>query len=91
MKFANVQDIDGYARLLAENGCEVVSAEDTKRFAPYVDLYLNMVEMQLTYDAMRILGFDPAMMQAVGEALSFLRDLAHAGKIAQGRFIARRG
>lgn len=91
MKFANVQDIDGYARLLAENGCDVVSAEDTKRFAPYVDLYLNMVEMQLTYDAMRILGFDPAMTQAVGGEMSFLRDLAHAGKIAQGRFIARRG
>jgi hypothetical protein len=46
--------------------------------------------MQLTYDALRIIGFDQALMGAMGEEMSFMRDLAHAGKIAQGLFIARK-
>ena len=90
MKFPNVQDLHGYAQLLTRNDCTVLSAEDTGRFAPYVDLYLNMLDMQLTYDALRVIGFDTAVMQSLAGEMGFLRDLAHAGKIAQGRFIARR-
>ena len=90
MKFPNVQDISGYAALLKANGCEVLAAEDTGRFPVYLDLYQNMVDMQLTYDAMRIMNFDAMAMQALAGGMAFMRDLAHAGKIAQGRFIARR-
>jgi len=91
MKFPNVQDADGYAGLLSDNGCEVLIAEDTGRFPPYVDLYLNMLNMQLTYDALRIIGFDMALMEFLGGEMNFMRDLAHAGKIAQGIFVARKG
>jgi SAM-dependent methyltransferase len=90
MKFANVLDIDGYAALLAQHGCEVLTAEDTGQFARHVDLYLDMLNMQLTYDALRIIGFDMALMESLGTEMNFMRDLAHAGKIAQGRFIARK-
>jgi len=90
MKFPNVQDIPGYARVLADLGCEVLAAEDTGRFARYLDLYLDMIQMQLTYDALRIIGFDLVAMQTIGGDMAFLRDLAHAGKMTQGRFIARR-
>jgi len=90
MKFPNVQDIEGYRGLLEANGCEVKTAEDTGRFAPYVDLYLNMLNMQLTYDALKIIGFDMDLMQAMGGEMVFMQDLAHAGKIAQGIFIAAR-
>jgi SAM-dependent methyltransferase len=90
MKFPNVQDQDGYARLLSGQGCEVTACEDTGRFAPYVDLYLNMLTMQLTYDALRIIGFDAALMESLGGEMAFMQELAHAGKIAQGLFIARR-
>jgi ubiquinone/menaquinone biosynthesis C-methylase UbiE len=90
MKFPSVQDIESYRGLLEKNGCQVNTAEDTGRFAPYVDLYLQMVDMQLTYDALRILGFDVEGMAAVAGEFAFLQELAHAGKIAQGRFIARR-
>jgi len=34
-----------YASLLAKNGCDVLVAEDTGRFAPCVDLYLNMLNI----------------------------------------------
>ena len=41
-------------------------AEDTGRFRAYVDLYLNMLNMQLTYDALRIIGFDMPLMGSLG-------------------------
>jgi SAM-dependent methyltransferase len=90
MKFRTLCDISEYRDLLERNGCEVVEAEDTGRFAPHVDLYLQMVDMQLTYDALKILGFDSEALAAAAGELGFIRELAHAGKVAQGRFIARR-
>jgi SAM-dependent methyltransferase len=90
MKFPNVLNIDGYAALLKGQGCEILAAEDTGQFARHVDLYLDMLNMQLTYDALRIIGFDTALMGMLAGEMNFMRDLAHAGKIAQGRFIARK-
>jgi SAM-dependent methyltransferase len=90
MKFPNIQDVDGYRGLLSDNGCAVTIAEDTGRFPHYVDLYLNMLNMQLTYDALRIIGFDTELMEALGGEMCFMRDLAHAGKIAQAIFVARK-
>jgi SAM-dependent methyltransferase len=90
MKFPNVQDLEGYKSLLAEAGCEVVVAQDTGRFAPYVDLYLNMIQMQLTYDALRIIGFDTNLLQSLGGEMAFMQKLAHEGKIAQGLLVARK-
>jgi len=53
MSFANVQDVEGYVRLLSQNGSEVRVAEDTGRFPSYFVLSLEMIEMQLTYDVPR--------------------------------------
>jgi len=90
MKFPNVQDLAGYRTSLEAGGCDVLVAEDTKRFPAHVDLYLDMLEKQLTYDALKIIGFDLELMGAMGGEMHFLRDLAHAGKIAQGIFVARK-
>ena len=90
MKFPNVQNIESYRKLLQTNDCEVLTAEDTGRFGPYVDLYLDMLNMQLTYDALKIIGFNSELMQAMGREMTFMQELAHAGKIAQGLFIARK-
>ena len=90
MKFPSLASIADYRGLLEKNGCTVSEASDTGRFAPYVDLYLQMVDMQLTYDALRVLSFDGNAVAAVAGEMTFLQQLAHAGKIAQGRFLARR-
>ncbi|HSW02136.1 MAG TPA: methyltransferase domain-containing protein [Sedimentisphaerales bacterium] len=90
MKFANIQSIDGYCDLLKANGCEVLAAKDTGRFSPCIDLYLNMLGMQLTYDALQIIGFDQNMMQAMAAEMAFIQQLARAGKIAQGLFVAKK-
>ena len=91
MKFPNIESIAGYGGLLSDAGCEVVLAEDTGRFASHVDLYLNMLNMQLTYDALKIIGFDQELMQAMGGEMAFMQGLAHEGKIVQGLFVARKG
>jgi ubiquinone/menaquinone biosynthesis C-methylase UbiE len=90
MKFPNIQDIGGYARLLADHGCKVLAAEDTGRFPAHVDLYINMLDMQLTYDALRIFHFDADLLGAMAREMAFVRELAHAGKVIQARFIARK-
>ena len=90
MKFPNVQDLDGYRGLLEANGCRVAAAEHTGRFAPHVDLYINMLTMQLTYDALKIIGFDAELMGALGGEMQFMQGLAHDKKIDQGLFIARK-
>jgi SAM-dependent methyltransferase len=90
MKFPNFQTITGYSALLEDNGCRVELADDTGRFAPCIDLYLDMVNQQLTYDALRIIGWDLPTLEAIGCEMEFIRELAHADKVAQGLFVARK-
>jgi SAM-dependent methyltransferase len=90
MKFPSVQDVGGYSDLLAANRCELLVAETTGRFAPYVDLYLSMLNMQLTYDALKIIGFDTDLMGQLAGEMQFMQRLAHEGKVAQGIFVARK-
>jgi SAM-dependent methyltransferase len=90
MKFANVETLTGYPRLLEAAGCDVVEATDSGRFAPYVELYLQMAQMQLTWDALRILAFDMKALEGIAGEMSWMLDIARAGKVAQGRFIARK-
>ena len=88
MKFPSVQDIPGYRGSLTANGCEVQTAADTGRFPEYVDLYLAMLQKQLTYDALKVIGFDADMMGMLVGEMVFMQGLAHERKIAQGIFIA---
>ena len=90
MKFANVQSLRGYAGLLGGARCEVAAAADTGRFAPYVDLYLDMLDKQLTSDALRILDYNLAVMEGLAGEMKFLQQLAHDGKIVQGLIVAKK-
>jgi ubiquinone/menaquinone biosynthesis C-methylase UbiE len=90
MKFPNVESLAGYPRLLERSGCQVLEASDTGRFAPYLELYQKMVGMQLTYDALRILAFDTKALESIGVEMAWMLELARAGKLAQGRFVARK-
>ena len=90
MKFPNIQDLQGYQDLLIQNGCEIIVAEDTGRYAPCVDLYLNMLNQQLTYDALKIINFDMPMVEMLAGEMMFIRKLAHDQKIIQGLFVAKK-
>jgi SAM-dependent methyltransferase len=88
MNFPSILDLHTYRALLHESSCDVAVAEDTGRFAPYIDLYRNMITMQLTYDALKIIEFDTDRMRFLEEGREFLQELAHAHKLIQGRFVA---
>ncbi len=90
MNFPSILDLGTCRALLVESGCHVEVAEDTGRFASHIDLYRNMITMQLTYDALRIIGFDADRMRLLEEGRGFLQELAHADKLIQGRFVAIR-
>ncbi len=49
---------------------------------------MNMLSVQLQYDAMKILGFDEQVFARIAEEFGFVQHLAGAGKIVQGIFIA---
>lgn len=90
MRFPCIQDLEGYRGLLAGCGCEVEHAADTGRFESHAGMFLGMLEMQLSYDALKILDFDMNELERWKAELRFMQDLAARDKIAQGMFIARR-
>jgi ubiquinone/menaquinone biosynthesis C-methylase UbiE len=90
MKFPNVLTLDEYRSLLEGIGCRVEMAIDTDRFPAYVDLYLQMLTMQLTYDALKRIGWDTDLMGVLGGEMQFIQQLAHERKISQGLLVAQR-
>jgi ubiquinone/menaquinone biosynthesis C-methylase UbiE len=91
MKFPNVLTTGEYTSLLKANGCTVRVVQDTGRFANHVPLYIDMIEKQLTYDALKIIGFDTALAQAMIGEMRFMRSLAQDSKIMQGLIVAQKG
>jgi len=55
-----------------------------------MDLFVNMTEMQLTYDVLRIFDFNAELLEKSIDRSRFFGELARAGKIGQARFVARR-
>jgi len=90
MKFPNILTLDEYCDLLKTNGCEIVVAEDTGQFTSCCELYMSMLDRQLTYDALKIIGFDTALMEMLAGEMMFMLGLADAGKIAQGLIVAQK-
>ncbi|MFH1861401.1 MAG: methyltransferase domain-containing protein [bacterium] len=91
MKFPYMESLTGYQGLLKKAGLTVVSAEDlTPEFAGFVDFYIKMLTDQLTYDALKIIGDNLELFQAMGGEMMFMAQMAHAGKMGRGRFIAKK-
>jgi SAM-dependent methyltransferase len=91
MKFPSVLSLEEYSALLRASGCSVRLMQDTGRFAKCVPLYLDMIEKQLTYDALKIIGFDQALAGALIGEMRFLQSLAEEGKTIQGLIVAQKG
>ncbi|MCU0722503.1 MAG: methyltransferase domain-containing protein [Planctomycetes bacterium] len=91
MKFPYMESLNGYKALLEKTGFAVSEASDhTPEFAGYIDLYLKMLTEQLTTDALRIIGFNMEMFQAMGGEMTFMDTCAHEGKFGWGRFVAKK-
>ncbi|MBM3881043.1 MAG: methyltransferase domain-containing protein [Verrucomicrobia bacterium] len=90
MKFPSILTLAEYNALLTEQGCTAIVAQDTGRFPCHARLYLDLIEKQLTYDALKIIGFDTALAQRLVGEMHFLLGLAEAGKIIQGQIVAEK-
>jgi SAM-dependent methyltransferase len=90
MKFPNVLSLVEYGSLLETSGCAVRVALGTGRFASHVPLYIDMIEKQLTYDALKIIGFDAELAQTLLGEMRFMHALARDGKIIQGLIVAQK-
>jgi SAM-dependent methyltransferase len=88
MKFPSVLTLSDYTKLLEDRGCSVAIALDTGRFASHARLYIDMIEKQLTYDALKIIDFDTAMAGTLLDEMKFMETLAKTGKICQGLVVA---
>jgi hypothetical protein len=82
-EFYGVLSFPAYRHLPIAQRCQVSVAEDTGRFPAYIDLYINMLDMQLTYDALRILHFDTDTLGAMAQEMALVR--LQAGLSAMGR------
>jgi ubiquinone/menaquinone biosynthesis C-methylase UbiE len=91
MKFPDIQSQKGYEELIKKNGLKILESVDlTPEFAGYVDFYIKMLTEQLTFDALKIIGNDMNLFQALGGEMVFMGQKAHEGKFGRGRFIARK-
>jgi hypothetical protein len=90
MRFPSILNIDDYRNLLGETGLLIEASEDTGRFAPYFDLYRDMITMQLTYDALKAVDFDSERMNYLEAERDFVRQLGREAKLIQAMFVARK-
>ncbi|MCK5064562.1 MAG: methyltransferase domain-containing protein [Candidatus Fermentibacteraceae bacterium] len=89
MKFPDLQNLKGYEELLKKYGFTLKVSEDlTPQFAEYVDLYIRMLTEQLYFDALKIIGWDEELFQALGGEMVFMSKTAHDGGFGRARFIA---
>ncbi|MHC4663828.1 MAG: class I SAM-dependent methyltransferase [Planctomycetota bacterium] len=92
MKFPYMENQKSYEELLKKHGFTVKVSEDcTPHFAECVDLYIQMLTKQLTFDALRIIGWDMEMMQAMGGEMQFMSEKAHAGQFGRCRLVGVKG
>ena len=78
-----------YEALLKKHGFTVNVSDDlTADFADHIQLYIDMLTKQLTFDALRIIGWDMNMMQAMGGEMGFMLEKARAGNFGRTRLVA---
>ena len=88
MKFPYMESKKGYEALLKKHGFEVKVSDDlTPDFADHIQLYIDMLTKQLTFDALRIIGWDMNMMQTMGGEMGFMLQKAREGAFGRTRIV----
>ena len=89
MKFPYMESRRGYEKILEENGFKIKSCEDLgKDFARHIRLYIDMLSEQLAFDALKIIGGEIPVFQAMGWEMAFMLKMAEVGKFSRTRIIA---
>jgi len=89
MKFPGMETLNSYKKHIFDAGLKLVSAEELcSEFAEFVQLYLDMLSKQLTFDALKIIGNNMELFQSMGGEMVFMLQCAKEGRMGRGRFIA---
>ncbi|MBD3278984.1 MAG: methyltransferase domain-containing protein [Candidatus Aegiribacteria sp.] len=89
MKFPAVFTRRKYEEVLQANGFSLITSQDlTEQFADYVEFYIKMLTEQLYFDALKIIGWDEDLFQAMGGEMMFMCETARKGGFGRARIIA---
>lgn len=89
MKFPNTESLKSYEDLLKKYGMCIKYAEDLcDQFSKSMELYCRMISEQLTYDALRILGDNSALLDYISQEWNYMIEMGRKGKFGQGRIVA---
>ena len=92
MKFPYMENRAGYGKTLRDAGFTLESSEDlTADFADHIELYIKMLTEQLTFDALKIIGNDLNLFQAMGQEMAFMLKMARKNKFGRCRVVAVKG
>ena len=88
MKFPYMESRKGYEALLKKHGFLIKVSDDlTSDFADHIQLYIDMLTKQLTFDALCIIGWDMDLMQAMGGEMGFMLEKAREGAFGRTRIV----
>ena len=91
MKFPYLESQAGYVSLIEKQGLKLVESTDlTEEFAGYVDFYIRMLVDQLSFDALKIIGWNTELFRAMGREMAFMAERAHEGNMGRARLVARK-
>lgn len=89
LSFPYTESLQGYVALLEARGMTIRHADDLcGQFVDSMELYLQMITRQLTYDALEILGDDTARLDEICDEWRFMIEMGRAGRFGQGRVVA---
>jgi SAM-dependent methyltransferase len=88
MTFLGLESLEGYGRLLAENGCTVLERDDLGTW--WTEVLVQRLAMYHGLKATTVAKFGAAHFERWDDAYAFFVGLFAAGQLSGGRFVARR-
>jgi len=88
MAFAGFETLDGYARLLADNGCTVLEREDLT--AEWAEILVGRLAMYRDLRETTVARFGADHFSKWDETYAFFVDLFADRQLAGGRLVARK-
>ena len=88
MTFLELESLEGYGRLLAENGCTVLEIDDLGAW--WTEILVRRLAMYRSLEATTVAKFGRTHFERWDDAYAYFVGLFGAGQLTGGRFVARR-
>ena len=88
MAFLGLETLEGYGRLLADNGCTVLEQDDLGAW--WTEILVQRLAMYRGLKATTVAKFGAAHFKRWDDAYAFFVGLFAKGQLCGGRFVARR-